>query len=76
MCKFILIQGNEIAGKTTTCWKIHQDLVAMLPKDDNGNVECLPKRLTDYQSTSGTAPPEYLLYQTQTTQDRMYLDSA
>lgn len=37
MCKFILIQGKENAGKTTTCWKIYQDLVTMLQENNNGH---------------------------------------
>lgn len=56
MCKFILIQGKENAGKTTTCWKIYKDLVKRLPKNDNGQpVEhefIIPDREITLQTTS------------------------
>lgn len=56
MCKFILIQGKENAGKTTTCWKIYKDLVKKLPKNDNGQpVEhefIIPDREITLQTTS------------------------
>lgn len=56
MCKFILIQGKENAGKTTTCWKIYQDLVTMLQENDNGQpVEhefIIPDREITLQTTS------------------------
>lgn len=56
MCKFILIQGEENAGKTTTCWKIYKNLVKRLPKNDNGQpVEhefIIPDREITLQTTS------------------------
>lgn len=56
MCKFILIQGKENAGKTTTCWKIYQDLVTMLQENNNGHPVMhefiIPDREITLQTTS------------------------
>ena len=42
----------------------------------NGDVDCLSKRQTNYPPIVRTTPLEYLIYQTQTTQDRTCLDTA
>lgn len=56
MCKFILIQGKENAGKTTTCWEIYKDLVTKLSKNDNGHPVVhefiIPDREITLQTTS------------------------